>query len=125
MTVKRIKKPGTALIALAIIASSLSISQAALAEEGAETNPEAGKQLWYQDFDGRSCTSCHGQSPKELGKHQKTGRQIEPMALSVNPERFSDPAKTEKWFRRNCRWTLGRECTSDEKANILAWLKQQ
>ena len=108
------------LLMALVFASALPISHAA----SAQPDPEAGKQLWYQDFDGRSCTSCHGQSPKDMGKHQKTGRPIEPMALSVNPERFSDPAKTEKWFLRNCRWTLGRECTSNEKTNILAWLKQ-
>ncbi|HEX7384701.1 MAG TPA: DUF1924 domain-containing protein, partial [Burkholderiaceae bacterium] len=27
-----------------------------------------------------------------------------------------------KWFRRNCGDVLGRECTADEKADIVAWL---
>lgn len=105
------------------------ISQLTLAETptafASGFNPEAGKALWYQDFDGRSCTNCHGQSPSDTGKHNKTGRPIEPMALSVNPQRFTDTAKTEKWFRRNCRWTLGRECSPQEKGDILTWLKQQ
>jgi hypothetical protein len=28
----------------------------------------------------------------------------------------------EKWFTRNCRDVLGRECTPAEKADIMAWL---
>ena len=35
---------------------------------------------------------------------------------------FSDPAKVEKWFRRNCNDVAGRECTAGEKADVLAWL---
>ena len=44
------------------------------------------------------------------------------MAPAVNPERFTDAAKTEKWFRRNCNDVAGRECTPAEKADVLAWL---
>jgi len=33
-----------------------------------------------------------------------------------------DPAKVEKWFRRNCNDVMGRECTAGEKADVLAWL---
>jgi hypothetical protein len=44
------------------------------------------------------------------------------MAPAVNPERFSDATKTEKWFRRNCNDVVGRECTPAEKADVLAWL---
>ena len=38
------------------------------------------------------------------------------------PKAFTDPAKTEKWFRRNCNDVMGRVCTADEKADVLAWL---
>ena len=44
------------------------------------------------------------------------------MAPAANPERFTDAAKSAKWFRRNCNDVLGRECTSAEKADVLAWL---
>ncbi|HCS12500.1 MAG TPA: hypothetical protein DIW28_01710, partial [Zetaproteobacteria bacterium] len=44
-------------------------------------------------------------------------KRIEPMAPSVNPERLTDPAKIEKWFGRNCEWTIGRDCTAQEKAD--------
>ena len=47
------------------------------------------------------------------------------MAVSVNPKRLSDPAKVEKWFGRNCRWTLGRDCTPQEKADFVALHPEQ
>ena len=69
-----------------------------------------------------SCSSCHGAVPVGTGKHASTGKAIGAMAPAVNPERFTDAAKTEKWFRRNCNDVLGRECTPGEKADLLAWL---
>lgn len=84
----------------------------------------AGEALWLQDNNGRSCATCHGSDPARPGKHQKTGKPIDPMALHANPERFTDAAKTEKWFLRNCRWTLGRECSAQEKGDVITWLTQ-
>lgn len=81
-----------------------------------------GKNLWYLKTGDRSCTSCHGGSPDQMGKHAKTGKLIKPMARSVNPDRYQDSNKVEKWFLRNCKWTLGRQCTVQEKANTLSWL---
>lgn len=84
-----------------------------------------GQQLWYSIAGGRGCTSCHGNSPAAIGKHAKTGKTIEPMALSVNPARYQDGKKLEKWFLRNCKWTLGRQCSRQEKADLLTWLVNQ
>ncbi len=95
------------------------------AEGAGEFVVSHGKALWYADNEGRSCTQCHGESPNMAGKHIKTGKRIEPMALSVSPERFSNADKIEKWFLRNCKWTMVRECTPHEKGNILVWLKAQ
>jgi len=69
-----------------------------------------------------SCSSCHSAAPTVDGKHASTGKVISPLAPAFNPERFTDPAKTEKWFRRNCNDVAGRECTPAEKADVLAWL---
>ncbi len=69
-----------------------------------------------------ACASCHTPTPTAEGTHASTGKRIHPMAPSANPERFSDAAKTEKWFRRNCNDVVGRECTPAEKADVLAWL---
>jgi mono/diheme cytochrome c family protein len=69
-----------------------------------------------------SCASCHGSVPTQGGKHASTGKAIEPLAPAANAQRFTDPAKTEKWFRRNCNDVMGRECSASEKADVLAWL---
>ncbi len=74
---------------------------------------------------GRSCSDCHGSNLALVGKHAKTGKRIEPMAPSANPKRLTDMAKIEKWFRRNCKWTLGRACTPQEKGDFLVFLQQQ
>ena len=95
-------------------------------QQGASrTDANRGKQLWEMDTEGRRCTSCHGDSPSNNGSHIKTKKLIKPMALSVNPERYQDDKKIEKWFLRNCKWTFGRECNVQEKADILTWLSSQ
>jgi hypothetical protein len=69
-----------------------------------------------------SCASCHGATPTIAGRHARTAKTIAPLAPSANPERFADAARAEKWFRRNCGDVLGRECTPQEKGDVLAWL---
>jgi hypothetical protein len=39
--------------------------------------------------------------PTGKGEHAVTDKVIEPMAPAFNPQRFTDAAKVEKWFRRN------------------------
>jgi hypothetical protein len=94
---------------------------------GASTfSAQRGAAIWSArhriDGQERACSSCHTADPASPGKHAKTGKPIEPMAASVNPSRFTDAAKVAKWFRRNCKWTLGRECTPQEKGDLLTWL---
>jgi len=86
---------------------------------------QAGNATWTRVLNGRSCTSCHTESVLAQGSHEKTGKVIEPMAPSVNPQRLTDRKKINKWFLRNCKWTFGRECTAQEKGNILFWLSRQ
>jgi hypothetical protein len=69
-----------------------------------------------------SCSTCHTAKPTVDGKHATTGKVIGPMAPAFNPQRFTDAAKTEKWFRRNCNDVVGRECSPAEKADVLSWL---
>ncbi|GAB3650956.1 DUF1924 domain-containing protein [Ramlibacter alkalitolerans] len=69
-----------------------------------------------------SCASCHGTPPTGTGKHAATGKAIGPLAPAFNARRFTDPAKADKWFRRNCNDVVGRECTAGEKADVIAWL---
>ncbi|GMR06070.1 MAG: hypothetical protein BMS9Abin25_0653 [Gammaproteobacteria bacterium] len=88
---------------------------------------ERGRILWNQKHtisgQPRSCASCHTSNPRQAGKHVRTGKPIKPMAQSVNSGRFSDPKKTAKWFKRNCKWTLGRECSEQEKGDFASYLK--
>jgi hypothetical protein len=90
-----------------------------------QVDEQKGQQLWNTTVNERSCTSCHGDNLENAGKHLKTGKIIQPMALSVNGERYQDSAKIEKWFLRNCKWTIGRQCSTQEKADILTWLSNQ
>lgn len=93
------------------------------AQAGSPSVPGRGQQL-FTVRQGRewSCASCHGTRPTATGKHASTGKPIAPMAPAFNAKRFTDTAKTEKWFRRNCNDVLGRECTAAEKADVLSWL---
>ena len=94
------------------------------AQAGAPAQARRGQQLFTTKH-GKdwSCSSCHTAVPTVDGKHASTGKQIGPLAPAFNPERFTDAAKTEKWFRRNCNDVVGRECTVGEKADVLAWLQ--
>ena len=69
-----------------------------------------------------SCVSCHTDNPAAPGKHADTGKDIKPLAPSANAERFTDMAKVEKWFKRNCNDVLGRVCTPLEKGDVLSYL---
>ena len=69
------------------------------------------------------CTSCHTDQPIQSGRHAVTGKAIAPLAPAANPQRFTDAAKVAKWFRRNCRDVLDRECTAAEKGDVLTYLR--
>lgn len=81
-------------------------------------------QRFFQSAHGGdwSCASCHTRDPRQAGRHDVTGKAIKPLAPAANPARFSDAAKVEKWFRRNCRDVLARECTAREKGDVIAYL---
>lgn len=103
----------------------LLLSQTAFAAPSAGA-AERGKVLHSQKFAGGkpdtpSCTTCHGDDPRSAGR-SRTGKAIEPMAISVTPSRYQDPAKVEKWFKRNCIEVIGRECTAQEKSDWLAYM---
>ena len=81
-----------------------------------------GAEFFHTRGKDWSCASCHTADPRRQGRHAVTGKPIKPLAPSANAQRFTDRAKAEKWFRRNCNDTLGRECTAAEKADVLAYL---
>lgn len=93
------------------------------AEAGAPGQPERGRRFFATRHAGRwSCTSCHGDPPTRAGSHASTGKTIDALAPRVNAGAFTDTARVDKWFRRNCRDVLQRECSAAEKADVLAYL---
>lgn len=83
----------------------------------------AGESFYKNKHGGDwSCASCHTENPTATGKHAVTGKVIQPISPNANPERFTDAAKVNKWFKRNCNDVLKRECTAEEKGNVLTYL---
>jgi hypothetical protein len=87
-----------------------------------EFSAPRGLKLYTTQVAGVACESCHGASPKGSGKHATTGKAILPLAPVANPQRFTDPAKVEKWFKRNCNDVLKRSCTATEKGDFITYL---
>ena len=91
--------------------------------QSGKASPARGEQFFNAKHGKEwSCASCHENPPNHDTKHIVTGKVIKPLSPNVNPERFVDQAKAEKWFKRNCNDVLGRECTAQEKADVLSWL---
>jgi 2-oxoglutarate ferredoxin oxidoreductase subunit alpha len=122
----------TTVLTLCLLALGGTSAQAATPAElaqgygqraGAPPSAARGEQF-FNARHGRewSCASCHGTPPTQGGKHAATGKAIGALAPAFNADRFTDAAKAEKWFRRNCNDVVGRECTAGEKADVLAWL---
>ncbi len=107
----------------AVAATPADLLAGYIAQAGQSTNISKG-EAFFKASHGQEwqCTSCHGKSPMTGGHHASTDKAIEPLAPRANPKRFTDSAKVEKWFRRNCKDVLARECTAAEKADVLAWL---
>ncbi|MGD2020698.1 MAG: DUF1924 domain-containing protein [Thiohalocapsa sp.] len=116
----------TPALGAALLLAAAGAAPVALAGDAA-----AGAAAWVREHSqrnggpARSCATCHTPDLTQPGQHVRTGKPIEPLAPSVKPERLTDQAKVEKWLRRNCRWTLGRECTAAEKADFLAYIRTQ
>ena len=91
---------------------------------------EAGQRMWTETQNHnkapseRSCSSCHTKNLSDSGKHVKTQKQIKPMTPTTNTKRLTDTKKIEKWFMRNCKWTLGRECSAQEKGDFLLYIQK-
>jgi mono/diheme cytochrome c family protein len=86
---------------------------------------QRGQQFFRSTHGGEwSCASCHTENPAAAGRHARTGKVIQPLAPAANPARFTDPAKVDKWFKRNCNDVLSRPCTAQEKGDVLTWLLQ-
>lgn len=116
-----------ALPALAVTPAEIQRGFEAAARQGAPGFAGFSAQRGEQFFKARhgndwSCASCHSANPLAQGRHAKTGKVIAPLAPGANPERFTDAASVEKWFRRNCNDVAARPCSAQEKGDILQYL---
>ena len=93
------------------------------AAAGAAGQPERGKVFFTSRQGGEwSCSTCHNAPPTLEGRHPVTGKTVPVLAPAFNPQAFTDTAKVDKWIRRNCKDVASRECTAQEKADVLAYL---
>ena len=118
--------PSIFRIAVLLFAGAVAHSNAAAAAPAAAAAAR-GEAFFHRDF-GQSarmpaCASCPTDDPRRPGRHVVTDKPIAPLAPAANPERFTNPAKVEKWFRRNCSEVVGRECSAAEKADLIAYLE--
>lgn len=101
-------------------------SEAAQQHAGFQPSAQRGRDFYQKRFGVSdklsSCASCHTDNPAQAGKHVVTDKPIDALAPSANAERLTDKAKAEKWFRRNCKEVVGRECSAAEKADFVAFL---
>ena len=90
-------------------------------------DPTRGETLWNRDDvhprEQRACATCHGSDLTGVGTHARTRKTIEPLAPSVNPLRLTRRSEIDKWLLRNCKWTFGRECTAQEKGDLLTFIQ--
>ena len=69
------------------------------------------------------CRACHVVDDAEhVDPVNAKKREIEAFAPVANPQRFSDPAWVEKWFKLNCNYLLKRPCSAQEKGDLITWL---
>lgn len=102
------------------------LAKYAAAAKSSGFSAASGQTLHTRNFAGGkpdtpACTSCHGKDPRGAGR-TTTGKSIDAVAVSATPTRYTDPAKVEKWFKRNCNEVLGRECTPQEKGDWLTYV---
>jgi mono/diheme cytochrome c family protein len=133
------------LLAAAIIAPTLAMAgdpdrdaiTAGYARQARDADPafsvfsaKRGEDLFRTRWSGGdprtpSCTACHTDNPRAPGRNARTGRPIDPVAVSVNPSRFTDAGDVEKQFTRDCKSVLGRPCTPLEKGDYITFMTGQ
>ena len=103
-------------------------AEAAKTTSGFTPSAKRGREFFTREWGVSKkmpdCTACHGKDLNADGKHVVTEKRIAPFSPAANPERFTSPAKVEKWFKRNCTEVVGRECTAAEKADFIQFVTQ-
>lgn len=79
-------------------------------QAGAPGQAERGRAFFTSRHGAEwSCASCHGHPPTLAGQHAGTGKTLEPLAPAANARAFTEVAKVDKWFRRNCKDVVQRD----------------
>jgi len=103
-------------------------AEAAQQTPGFAPSAQRGARFYAQRFTVSekmpACTACHTSDPAQAGRHVVTGKAIKPLAPRAEPTRFTDPAKAEKWFKRNCGEVAGRDCSAAEKADFVKFVME-
>ena len=69
-----------------------------------------------------SCVSCHGSDLRQKEQNIFTGKDIDPLAPSVNKARLSDEKEVKKWLKRNFKDVFLREGTAEQKGDVLYYI---
>jgi hypothetical protein len=134
-----LRRLSTAALALAVVSPALAgepardAIMAAYEKQARAADPafagfsaQRGEALYKARYTANpniaSCSTCHTDDPRGMGRHAKTGRAIEPVAVSANPKRFLDAEKVDERFTRDCKSIMGRVCTPTEKGDYLTFL---
>ncbi len=88
---------------------------------------DEGKEFYTKKLvmiDGKelACATCHTDNPANKGKHNETGKAIQPMAPAVNPKRFADLNESAKGFTKHCKQVYGKDCSAKDKGNFIAYV---
>lgn len=136
MKMKKCKSIFSVMILSLIIVPSAWSNEAVLKDLEKEARAANVKFIQFNSSDGEklfkgqrvhssgekiSCMTCHTADPKKSGL-TRANKTIEPMAPIANAERFTDIAKVQKWFKRNCNDVLERVCTPQEKGDFVKYM---
>lgn len=69
-----------------------------------------------------SCVSCHGTDLSQKAQNVFTGKDIDPLAPSVNNARISDVKEVKKWLKRNFKDVFFREGSAEQKGDVLYYI---
>ena len=111
-------------IAHAQVTNARELLAAYTKQAGGSASAERGEAFFTRKFgrDFDSCAACHGALPLKAGKDLVSEKSIAALAPAVSPQRFTDKAKVEYRFAQNCKDVVGRDCSAQEKADVLSWL---
>ena len=69
-----------------------------------------------------ACATCHTDNPAAMGKHNETGKAIQPMSPNTNPKRFSNVNESAKGFTKHCKQVYGKDCSAKDKGNFITYV---